>query len=706
MTIRMTDVMLKHTGAGLGRPLAYRRTRASFMARVATARPTAVLAAFATLWGTSLAMPVHGQTSGDDSSRVFSLGEVTVLGSRTGTVAEKLAVNLTPRQFESMGRSDLSDALPLVTGVVLQRIGPRNEAGLRLRGFDLRHVPLYVDGIPVYVPYDGFVDLARFLTADIAQVTVERGFSSLLYGPNGLAGAVNVISRAPTRPLEGSVRVGWQSPRGRQLSLSLGTRSDRWFAIANVTYLEQPSFTLSSSFEPAPAEDGGRRDNADREDTRVSARVGFVPRTGSTVAVGYLMQRGEKGNPPYAGSESGVRPRYWRWPVVDKESVYVLADHAVGEAISIRIRGFYDRFDSSLFSYDDATFGAQSRPYAFRQRNEGESLGGSVVLSTSVVPRHKIAIATHVKRDGHDESDDMQRVGHFRDITWSAAIEDEWDVGRGSRLVAGVSYERRQSLGAERTDLQESFPNNLNEEYGAHVAAIMDVAGRGELYVSVSRRTRFPTIKDRYSYREGRALPNPGLLPERAIHVEMGIDGSLSPSSRVRAALFVTSVGDVIQAVDVVEPESGRTLAQLQNSGRARHLGGEISLQLQATSWLHSEVTYAYLHLKNLTDPELVFTHTPAHTARLHVRGAVHRALSLASRLEIAGPLYSRVDGTTLTKLDGYTRVDVEAESRVWPKIAFAVGVRNVLDANYEIVAGYPEAGRTLFARTSFAFGR
>ena len=98
-------------------------------------------------------------TTGSAARRALGfVGEVTVVGSRTRTVPEMLSVHLSPRQFESMGRRDLGDALPLAAGVVLQRIGPRNEAGVRLRGFDLRHVPLYVDGIPVYVPYDGFVD--------------------------------------------------------------------------------------------------------------------------------------------------------------------------------------------------------------------------------------------------------------------------------------------------------------------------------------------------------------------------------------------------------------------------------------------------------------------------------------------------------------------------------------------------------------------
>jgi iron complex outermembrane receptor protein len=378
----------------------------------------------------------------------------------------------------------------------------------------------------------------------------------------------------------------------------------------------------------------------------------------------------------------------------------------LSDAVHIRVRGYYDWFDSSLFSYDDATYSTQERPYAFRQKNDDEAFGGSVVLSVTSLRRHKIALASHVKRDGHDEYDGLQHAGQYRDVTWSVAIEDEMDMGRRSKVSAGISYDRRQSLAAERFDLQESFPVNANGHLSGHIAVVKDVAGRGHAYLSVGSRTRFPTIKDRYSFREGRAVPNPGLAAERAFHVEIGAERDMSASIRVRAALFATSVGDVIQAVEVVEPESGRTLAQLQNSGRARHLGGEVSLKLQAAAWLYSESSYTYLNLRNLTDPDLVFTHTPSHVARLNIQGDIHRLVSLAGRLEYAGPLYSRVEGTTLTKLGGYARIDFEAVLQVWQKTRASVGVQNVLDADYEIVAGYPEAGRAVFLRTAFVFGR
>ncbi len=49
---------------------------------------------------------------------------------------------------------------------------------INVRGYDVRQVPLYIDGIPVYVPYDGYVDFSRFTTADpmvpVPPMTITR----------------------------------------------------------------------------------------------------------------------------------------------------------------------------------------------------------------------------------------------------------------------------------------------------------------------------------------------------------------------------------------------------------------------------------------------------------------------------------------------------------------------------------------------------
>ena len=89
-------------------------------------------------------------------------------------------------------------ALRILPSLIISKSGSRNESTVYLRGFDIRSVPVFMDGIPVYVPYDGYVDLDRFITYDLARIDVSKGFSSMTYGANTIGGAINLIGMKPT----------------------------------------------------------------------------------------------------------------------------------------------------------------------------------------------------------------------------------------------------------------------------------------------------------------------------------------------------------------------------------------------------------------------------------------------------------------------------------------------------------------------------
>src|SRR3569832_1004644 len=90
-------------------------------------------------------------------------------------------------------RDDLSEALDLIPGAAIQKTGQRRERTIEIRGINSRQIPLFIGGVPVYVPYDGNVDPSRFGVNYISQVIARKGLASLLYGPNTLGGAVNIV---------------------------------------------------------------------------------------------------------------------------------------------------------------------------------------------------------------------------------------------------------------------------------------------------------------------------------------------------------------------------------------------------------------------------------------------------------------------------------------------------------------------------------
>ncbi len=260
------------------------------------------------------------------SSNIFMLGEVIITQHQNKDTLNRI----TSKTMESQNKTEVSRALNMLPGVSLTTSGPRNEAMVSVRGFDLRQVPVYMDGIPVYVPYDGYVDLARFTTFDLAAVDVSKGFSSVLYGPNSLGGAINLISRKPLKKLEYDGSLGMINENGYQGNLNIGSNLGKFYFQGGFSYLDRNSTRMSSNFVPTANENGGQRDNSYRTDQKISFKIGWTPTEKSEYAFGYINQQGEKGNPVYTGYDTQnsllLKPRYWQWPNWDKESYYFISN--------------------------------------------------------------------------------------------------------------------------------------------------------------------------------------------------------------------------------------------------------------------------------------------------------------------------------------------------------------------------------------------
>ncbi len=211
--------------------------------------------------------PAIAQTPETAADETFSLGTVEVFGHRDAADTAATTDTVTADQIATLHRDDLSTALDLVPGVSIENTGQRRERTISVRGFTSRQVPLFIDGIPVYVPYDGNVDLSRFGVDYVSQIVVSKGLASLLYGPNTLGGAVNVVSRKPTQPLEISGRLStefddhFDSVENR-VDASIGGNSGTWYGNITGSYSSSNGYRLPSDFVPVAAQPAGERLNS------------------------------------------------------------------------------------------------------------------------------------------------------------------------------------------------------------------------------------------------------------------------------------------------------------------------------------------------------------------------------------------------------------------------------------------------------------
>jgi iron complex outermembrane receptor protein len=634
------------------------------------------------------------------TSNVFMLGEIVI-----NYHAIKDTLNrVTSKTMESQNKMDVSRALNMLPGITLTASGPRNESMVSVRGFDLRQVPVYMDGIPVYVPYDGYVDLARFTTFDLAAIDVSKGFSSVLYGPNSLGGAINLISRKPFKAFEYNGSLGMINSNGYKGNVNIGSNLGKFYVQGGYSYLDRNSTRMSSDFVPMKNEDGGQRDNSYRKDQKISFKVGWTPSEKSEYAIGYINQQGEKGNPVYAGSDTRNsllnNARFWQWPVWNKESYYFISNSNLDDKNSLKTRIYYDKFKNTLDSFDDNTYSTQTRGYAFKSFYDDYTYGGNVEYNTQIIPKNDLKIAIHFKEDIHRENNLGAPVQHFNDNTILVGIEDVFKISNKLTVIPGASYNIRKNKKAEEYNSTTKLISNYadaeaSDAYNLQIGLFYQLNEAQKLGAAVSQKTRFATIKDRYSYRMGTAIPNPDLKPETALNYEINYTSNFFKKLTFQTALFYSTLNDAILSVSNVQP--GR--AQMQNFGEAEYRGVEAQLNYSILQNLSFNVNYTYLERKNVTNPTIYFTDIPNTKVMGTLEYQPIKPLTLIANTEFNSSRFSTSYGT---KVPDYTLLNLYASGKIFKNFSLDAGISNLFDRNYSLVEGFPEEGRNFFVTLRF----
>ncbi|KPL23232.1 MAG: hypothetical protein AMS23_06910 [Bacteroides sp. SM1_62] len=637
----------------------------------------------------------------DTQNLAFDLGEVQVIGQRSNPHTSTLRQD----DLVKNQKRDVSRSLVLLSGLNYVQVGPRNEGMVNIRGFDLRQVPVYMDGVPVYVSYDGYADLARFLVSDLAKITVTKGETSLLLGANNLGGAINLISRKPVSKLEmdasaGVVlnRKGWG---GWQSDLNMGSRFEKFYLQAGIAYIDMKPFATSGKHRAPSPGHSGIQENSQHNDFRYSMKFGFTPNSDDSYVLSYQLQHGVKGVPPYAGADPNQQLRYWQFPAIDKQGIHFNSKTSLGADKLLQLRFFYEDYFSDLRSYDDSTYTSQDRRSSFTSIYDDTSVGGSVIFSMKPGKKNELKAAINIINDHHREKNTHpveQSLRHFRDVTFSVGVEDYYRISDKFSTEYGISYHIRKNLQAdnydETADSIFAFPGHRDEAANMRIGLQYLITPEHQLHASLSRKTRFPTMKDRYSYRLGRSIPNPGLRSEVSWNMDIGYTFTTNTVFRLKTAVFYSRLFHSIQAVYGMDPENS-AVYQYQNTGNAEFYGWEVDLALNPVSGLQTGLQYTLMERLNLSHPELKFTDVPAHKLLAFLN------YTLFSRLFLnLNGMYnsSRVSSTNgLFQTGPFFTMDFIASFALFDSLSLEASVSNLFDASYSYVEGYPAPGRQYY---------
>jgi len=642
-----------------------------------------------------IAFGINAQNGADttfETSKVYQLGEVVV----TSEIKDE---NVTQSKMQKFNTVDVATSANLLSSVTLSTSGARNESTVYLRGFDLRSVPVFVDGIPVYVPYDGYVDLGRFVSSDLSKIEVSKSYTSILYGANTLGGSINLISSKPKDELELNLKAGIMSGKGYVTSANVGSNLGKFYVQGSFFKLNKEYYNLSKDFDTTANQTDWTRDNSYRNDNKASLKIGFTPNKTDEYSLSYVYQHGEKGNPIYLGDDPSVKVRFWQWPRWDKQSLYFISKTTVAKDNYVKTRFFYDKFINQLNAYDDNTYTTQDKRSSFTSYYNDYSYGGSIEAGTHIIPKNTLKFAGHYKFDMHRENNEDEPVRHFADNTMSFGVEDVYTPFDNLKIIPGVSYNIRNSIIAEDYDSSNDsifdYAANKNNATNLQIAGFYSFSQNVILSATVSHKTRFATMKDRYSYKMGTAIPNPDLKSETAMNYELASKIKIANKVLIEPALFLSQLDNTIMLVDNVEP----SISQQQNTGEAIFYGADLTISYQVVKNLTFAANYSYIKQENITNPDLFFTNIPNHKVFGYIDYVPFKNFEFVISTEYNSERYSTSYGTISPEFIVFN----SQVSYIFAKyFKMQAGINNILDKNYTVVEGYPEEGRNYYLSLQF----
>lgn len=649
------------------------------------------------------------------------LEQITIYGQSAPTAQAAIGGSSVDQQtMQQFNRNTADAALLLVPGVTVSEVGARNETDVWVRGFDRWRVPLYQDGIPIYLPVDNRIDFGRFTTMDLAQIQVNRGFASVIDGPGALGGSINLVSRTVQRPFEGDahVQAGFDSSgayNGLITDLFAGTHQGNWFAQAAGSFDRQTHFRLSDSFSPGTLQGAGDRIDSFHQDYKLNLKAGYQSEA-AQYTLNYIDQVGKKDNPPLdtvIPTASLKSVKYWTWPSWDKRSLYWLSQNTIDERGSfVKTRLYYDKFFNQLYSYDSLSFTTQNTPKSFDSTYDDRAIGGSAEIDELLAGgRDTVRASLHYRWDEHRETESTRNIpnGIWYQQPWESATEDTGSFALENvfrptatwELIAGGSYDWRHLIGdsqwvsgsnAPPFGYSFAYPVADKHALNGELAAVYHYRDTGSVRLSYADRARFPTLFEMYSTRFGTFINNPDLQPERSHYAQAGVTDTVA-GIQASADVFFARIDRAITAV-AISP----TVSENENTGAELREGYELDLSRALVPTLTAGVNYSHL-ARVVLEGGAVPTDTPANKFFGYLAWQPFAQLTITPSVNAEGSrwLQNAVNNTVYYRGGQFAVLDLKIQYQPLPALQLEAGGTNLTDRNYEIEDGYHAPGRAYY---------
>ena len=521
---------------------------------------------------------------------------------------------------------------------------------IQSRGFfgggEAEYVRLLVDGVPVNDAESGLVDWRRFRAWDIERIEARRGPSSSLYGDTSLGGVIQILTRTDV-PRGGLTVTG-----GSFSALSVDAGVSRKWGVATTT--------LTATGSRA---DGFRSHSSVREGAFSAALEGGQSGSRWSVRVGAEARRQEEPGPrsrlELETDRFGSNPLF-RSDGEESSRARTSAEYSHSRgSMSLSMVGYAaargaERTRTLLLVPEVGSQAARSLSTTtggatLRMEHQGKLFGGSTASRVGVEVVRDGADTQYLGPSGGelDSSVDGARLGV------GAYISEGWNVTERLQLSGGIRYDRVtdrfMGVAAGNTDHQAWSPR-AGLVYQVHQGAKSDTS----VFIQAARAFKAPTLDQLFDPRPFPdfaggtfVISNPGLRPQRASNLELGLRQS-SGASRLEIVAYRMQVRDEID-FDPLTFTYG-------NIGRTLHTGIEAEVRWRRFSGVSPSLVYAWTRVEPTADeqPGKQLKNIPQHLWKPSLM------LNLPRGIE-ATVAYTRSGGRFLDDQNGFRLNDISS---------------------------------------------
>ena len=451
-----------------------------------------------------------------DTLRVYRLGDVVVSGVQK---TPQITASSSVIDLKMLSITDVKSfsELQLYMPSTMIRTNSRGESLPFIRGAGERQMGLFLDGALMNIPWDNRLDFNIVPTEIIGRVKIEKNSNSALWGPNILGGVVSISSyERVSDGIGGNVKLQYTDGGGRYIAASNDGKFGNFNYLTAVSYNNADGFLMSKD---APntllhqSQNSRLRTNSDFERLNVFIRSEYKPADGTSLGLSYNLTTAEKGVPSeeYLYAKDA---RFWRYSDINRNVVTFNAEQYLGRNMIFRTTLWGDFFNQQIDAYD-STYSK----IVTKQKDKDFTFGNRFALEYEVFEKNWLTAVFNSYYSTHKEKVDNNAEDEFSQFTYSAGVEYKSSY-KDINFAAGATYDGAVT---PKTGIYKDSEGETFQDFGLFVGSRYYLTDEISTYANISRRTRFPTLREAYSGALGKFIPNPDLGAETGLLLDWGI---------------------------------------------------------------------------------------------------------------------------------------------------------------------------------------